>query len=198
MKTTSKIIAVVATTAALALATAVSAQPGFGPGFGGPGGSGMGPGWGRMGGWGGMGPGAMGPGWGGMGPGAGHMGGGFGMMGFGGFDMNAAAAGRLAAFKSQLKITPAQESAWKAYESAVTEQAKAMQTARDQFRSKWQNLKPGESAPDMTAQHQAMFALQQSGWEAQNKALKDLNAVLTTEQQAFAGGGWGPRGMPRR
>jgi hypothetical protein len=198
MKTTSKIIAVVATTAALALATAVSAQPGFGPGFGGPGGSGMGPGWGRMGGWGGMGPGAMGPGWGGMGPGAGHMGGGFGMMGFGGFDMSAAAAGRLAAFKSQLKITPAQESAWKAYESAVTEQAKAMQTARDQFRSKWQNLKPGEAAPDMTAQHQAMFALQQSGWEAQNKALKDLNAVLTTEQQAFAGGGRGPRGMPRR
>ncbi len=73
-----------------------------------------------------------------------------------------------------------------------------MQTLRDEFHSKWQNLKPGEAGPDMTAQHQAMFALQQSGWQAQNKALKDLNAVLTPEQQAFAGGGWGPRGMPRR
>ncbi len=52
MKTTTKIIAVVATTAALALATAVSAQPGYGPGFGGPGWGGMGPGWGHMGGWG--------------------------------------------------------------------------------------------------------------------------------------------------
>ena len=209
MKTTTKIIAAVAAAAALALAGGVFAQPGYGPGFGmgmGPGWGGMGPGWGHMGpggygmgGWGGMGPGMGGRG--GMGPGMGGRGGmgpgGFGMMGFGGFDMTQAAASQLAAVKLQLKITPAQEGAWKTYESTVTEQAKAMQALRDQFHSKWQNLKPGEAAPDMTAQHQAMFGLQQSGWQAQNKALKDLYAVLTPEQQA-AMGGWGPRGLPRR
>lgn len=200
MKTTTKIIAAGAAAAALALAGAVFAQPG--PGFGmGPGWGGMGPGWGGMGGgWGHMGGwGGMGPGWGPMGGGRGGMGpGGYGMMGFGGFDMTAAAAGRLAALKAQLKITPPQESAWKAYESATTEQAKAMQALREQYQAKWQNLKPGDAAPDMTAQHQAMFALRQSAWETQNKALKDLLAVLTPEQQAVVGGGWGPRGLPRR
>lgn len=196
MKTTTKIIAAVATTAALALAGAVSAQPGWGPGFGmGPGWGGMGPGWGHMGG--GPGAGGMGPGWGHMGGWGGMGPGGSGMMGFGGFDMSQAAASKLAAFKTQLKITPAQEGAWKAYESAVTEQAKAMETLRDQFHSTWQNAKPGEAAPDMTAQHQAMSGLRQSGWQSQNKALKDLYAVLTPEQKAAVGGGWGPRG-PRR
>ena len=201
MKTTTKIIAAAAAVAAFALAGAVSAQPGYGPGFGmGPG---AGPGWGHMGGWGGMGMGGWGgmgrggPGWSGMGgPGMGGMG--PGMMGFGGFDMSQAAAGRLAAFKAQLKITPAQEPAWKAYESAVGEQAKAMQTMRDQFHAQWQNAKPGQAAPDMTAQHRAMFELRQSGWQAQQKALQDLQAVLTPEQVAAMGGGWGPRGQPRR
>jgi Spy/CpxP family protein refolding chaperone len=182
VKTTTKIIAAVAATAALALAGAVSAQPGAGPGFG------------------------MGLGWGGMGPGGGHMGGwggrmgggSFGMMGLGGFDMNAAAAGRLAALKTQLKITAAQDSAWKAYETAVTQQASAMQAMRDQFHAQWQNAKPGEAGPDIAAQHQAMAALRQSGWEAQAKASKELYAALTPEQQAFMNGGWGPRGLPRR
>jgi Spy/CpxP family protein refolding chaperone len=208
VKTTTKIIAAVAATAALALAGAVSAQPGAGPAFGmGPGWGGMGPGNGMGPGWGGMGPGnGMGPGWGGMGPGGGHMGGwggrmgggSFGMMGLGGFDMNAAAAGRLAALKTQLKITAAQDSAWKAYETAVTQQASAMQAMRDQFHAQWQNAKPGEAGPDIAAQHQAMAALRQSGWEAQAKASKELYAALTPEQQAFMNGGWGPRGLPRR
>lgn len=196
MKTTTKIGAALAAAAALALAGAALAHPGFGMGPGWGMGPGAGPGWG-------MGPGA-GPGFGdgpgrGMGPG---MMGGFGPAGMGpaaaGYDMAAAAAGHLAALKTQLKITPAQEGAWKAYETTVTQQAKTMQAMRDEFHTKWQNTKPGEAAGDMAAQHQAMLALRQSSWEAQAKASKDLSAVLTPEQQAFMNGGWGPRGLPRR
>lgn len=174
-----------AAAAGLALATAAMGQPGYGPGMGmGPG---MGPGYGMGQGYG-MGPGhGMGPG---MGMG-GRMGGGPGMMGPGGFDMAAASAGRLAAFKAQLKITPDQESAWKAYESTMTQQAAAMQKQRDQFHAQWQNTKPGEAAPDMAAHRQAMFALRQSNWEAQRKAMQDLYAVLTPEQQSLVTGGWG-------
>lgn len=199
MKTTTKIIAAAAAAAALALAGAVSAQPGpgygGGPGWGmGPGWGGMGPGWGHMGGWGGMGPGRgrMG-GWGPMGQGGFGM---MGMMGFGGYDMSAAAAGQLAALKAQLKITSAQEPAWKAYESSVTKQAGAMQALRDQFHSQWRNAKPGDPPPDMAAQHQSMLSLRQSGREAQGKAYQELWAGLSPEQQALMGPGWG-RGGPR-
>jgi hypothetical protein len=202
MKTRTKIIAVAATLT-LALAGVASAHPGFGMGPG----MGWGPGTGHMG-WGpggGMGPG-MGPGMGGdmrwgMGPGMGgdmRRGMGPGMAGgpgMGGFDMNASAAGHLAALKTQLKITPAQETAWKAYEGVVTQQASAMQAMRDQ----WQDAKPGAAAPDMAAQHQAMQSLRQSSWQAQDKAFKDLYAALTPEQQALVNGGrGGPRGLPRR
>ena len=216
MKTTTRILTAVAAAASLALAGGVFAQSGYGPGWGGmgPGWGGMGPGmggwggggpgWGHMGGWGGMGAwGGGGPGWGHMGgwgggPGWGHMGG-YG-MGFGGYgyDMSQAAAARLADFKSALKITPDQEGRWKAYESAVTEQAKAMQALRDQVHEQWRKVKPGDAVPDMSAQYQAMFALRQSGWEKQNKALKELYAALAPDQQALMDGGWGPRGLPRR
>jgi periplasmic protein CpxP/Spy len=192
---TTRIIAAAAATAALALAGGVWAQPGYGPGFG------MGPGFGP-------GPdgGGMGAGWGGMGPGWGHMGGwgggigrgGWGMMGPVGFDMSAVAAGRLAALKTQLKITPAQEPAWKAYETVVAQQAQAMQAMRDQFHAQWQNAKPGEAVPDMAAQHEAMLAQRQSNQQAQGKAIKDLYAALTPEQVAIMNGGWGPRGGARR
>lgn len=182
MKTASKIIAGVAVTLSLAVTGAVLAQPGYGPGFGGMGyGMGYGPG-GHMGG----------------GPGFGRMGYG---MGPGGYDMAAAAAGYTAQLKAQLKITPEQEKAWKAYEGVVTQQAAAMQTLRDQFHAQWQDAKPGAAAPDMAAQHQAMFELRQSSLTAQSAALKDLYAVLTPEQKAiadrgvgFAGGQRGPRG----
>jgi len=195
MKTSSKIIAAVSAAAALALAGAAIAQPGFGPGggFGCGGGFGMGPGGGA--GWGG-GPGMMG-----RGPGMGAWGGGPGMMGGGpgfggGFDMSAAAAGRLAAMKAQLKITAAQEPAWQAYEAAVTEQAKTMQGLRDQFHAQWQNQKPGEAGPDVAAHRQAMFAQMQSSRQAQGKAMQDLLRGPHPEQQALVTGGWG--GGPRR
>jgi periplasmic protein CpxP/Spy len=180
MKTTSKIIAGAAAALSLALAGAVLAHPG--------GGMGPGMGWGP-----GMGPGAgMGAGM-GMGPGMG-MGRG---MGMGGFDMAAAAAGRLAALKTQLKITPAQESAWKTYEGVVTQQSAAMQAMRDEFHAKLQNTQPGTTAPEMAAQHQSMMALRASSAQANSAALKDLFAVLTPEQRAIADRGMGFMGAQR-
>jgi periplasmic protein CpxP/Spy len=202
MKTSTKFFAAIAAAGVLALAGAAAfGQPGGGPGPGpgfGPGGGG--PGWGMMGGGRGPGggPGMMGGG-GGWGPGGGPgMMGGRGGWGPGGgpgmgngYDMGAAAAGRLAAFKVQLKITSAQEPAWKAYETVVTQQAQAMEKLRDQFHAQWQNAKPGEAAPDFAAQRQAMFAQRQANWEAQHKAMQDLYAVLTPEQQSLVTGGWG-------
>lgn len=165
MKTTSKIVAGVAATLSLAVAGAVFAHPGFG----------MGPG---------MGFGGMGPG---MGPGMGFGGMGRGMgMGPAGYDMAAVASARTAALKSQLKITPAQEAAWKAYEGVVTQQAGAMQAQRDQFHAQAQNAQPGAANPDFAAHRQAMFALRESSLAAHSAALKDLYAVLTPEQKAIA------------
>jgi len=179
MKRSTTIIAALAATAALAAAGIVSAHPGSGMGAG-------------MGGWG------MGPGMHGMGPGMGSGGmGGPGMHGGGpGFDMAAATAGQLAALKAQLKITPAQEAAWKSYEGVVTQQSVAMQALRDKFHGQWQDAQPGATPPDMAAHRQAMFEQRESAWKAQGAALKDLQAVLTTEQRAIAdrsGGAMGAR-----
>ena len=182
MKGSTKFFAAAAVTTALALASVAYGHPG----------DGTGPGWGPGMGWG-MGPG-MGMGGGpGMGMGGGWGGGGPGMMGSG----PGGATERLAALKTQLKITPAQEGPWKAYETVVTQQATAMQALRDKFRAEWQGQQPG-AAPDVSAHRAEMLALRESGWKAQEKARADLAGVLTPEQQALiAGGGWGPRGMHR-
>lgn len=201
MKSTSKIIAAGAAALALALAGAVYAHPGAGPGWMG-GGPGMG--WGMHGGMG-------GPGWmgGGMG-GPGWMGGGRGHMGFGPYggmsasDIAAVTANRTAELKSELKITPAQESAWKAYEAAVQQQAGAMQTMHTQMQSLWQNqTNPGSA--DFAAQREAMIKLHDSAWSGYNTALKDLYAVLTPEQKAIADRGvygmhgrWAGQNRPAR
>ena len=42
-----------------------------------------------------------------------------------------------------------------------------------------------------------MQAVRESAWKAQEKARADLDAVLTPEQQALVGGGWGPRAQRR-
>jgi hypothetical protein len=129
--------------------------------------------------------GGMGPGWGpamGMGAGMGP--------GMGAVDMRAAAAARTAQLKSELKITTAQEAAWKAYESAVTKQAAAMQS----FRAQMQNAQPGTSAPDRAAQREAMFRQHEAGLQAHTAALKDLYAALTPEQRAIADRDMGPMG----
>ncbi len=190
MKSTPKIIAASAAALALALAGAVYAQPGGGPG----GGGGPGMGWGMHGG-------AGGPGW---------MGGGWGHMGFGPYggmsasDIAAVTTNRTAELKAQLKITPAQENAWKAYEAAVQQQAGAMQTMHTQMQALWRSQASPGSA-DFAAQRDAMIKLHDSAWTGYNTALKDLYAVLTPEQKAIADRGaygmhgpWAGRNRPAR
>jgi hypothetical protein len=179
MKLTTKIIAGAAAALSLALAGAVYAHPeggnwGWGMGHGPGWGMGAGPGWG-------MGPG-MGHGW-GMGPGAGHMG--YGMRGWmGGADMEAVAAGRAAELKVLLKITPAQETAWKAYETALTQQATTMQGLRTKMYEQMHNSAAGGA--EWIAQRDAMIKQHDASWAAQAAAVKDLYAVLTPEQRAIA------------
>lgn len=198
MKTTSKIIATVAATLALATAGAVLAQPGGGPGTGwGPGmgmgyGPGMGGGYGHMG----YGPG-MGGGWGhgmGYGPGMGRG------MGGGGFDTPAVAAARMAELKAQLKITSGQEAAWKAYESAATQQAATMQAMHALMQSQFQGAQSGIANPDFASQRLAAMAQRDAARAASSAALRDLYAALTPEQRTQMGFGQfagGPRGGPR-
>ena len=165
MKRTYKIITGAAAVLSLALAATVYAHPG----------GGWGPGYG------------MGPGHGmGMGPGMGR--------GMGAADMTAAATARTAQLKAELKIIPAQETAWKAYEAAVTRQAAAMQAMRTQMQALMQNAQPGTTAPDWAAQREAMFKQRQAGLQAHTAAVKDLYAVLTPEQRAIADRDMGPMG----
>jgi hypothetical protein len=203
MKSSSKIIIAVAATLALAAGGAVLAQPsGYGPGYGmgyghmgyGPGmGGGYGPG---MGGGPGMGPGAMGGG--GMGYGRG-MGRGMGA----GYDTPAVAAARIADLKAQLKITSGQEAAWKAYETAATQQAASMQAMHTLMQSQFQGAQSGTANPDFASQRLALMAQRDAARAASSAALRDLYAALTPEQRTqmgygpFAGGPRGPRGPAR-
>lgn len=174
MKLTYKIIAGAAAALSLAVAATVSAHPGGGFGGMGPGGA-----WG-------MGPGMMGNGGWGMGPG---------MMGWAGdADVSALASGRTAQLKAVLKITPAQESAWKAYETSIQQQVTTMQAARGQMLALMRNAQPGADSKDFIAQRDAMIKLHDANLEARTKAVKDLYAVLTPEQRAIADRSVGPMG----
>ena len=193
MKSTSKIIATVAATLALATTGVVLAQPGYGPGGGGMGhgpGMGYGPG---MGGGPGMGPGAMG----GMGYGHG-MGRGMGRGMGGGFDTPAVAAARMAELKAQLKITSGQEAAWKSYETSATQQAATMQSMHALMQSQFQGAQSGAANPDFASQRLALMAQRDAARAASSAALRDLHAALTPEQRTlmgygqFAGGRRGP------
>ena len=166
---------------------------GHGPGYGPRMGMGMGNGQGAGMGQGmcmGNGPGAgMGMGM-GMGPmGQGHMG--RGMMGRGpmGHGMGpqgsgnpaAAAEWRLASLKSDLKITAAQESAWKAYADQSKQQAEAMQKLMSDMHGSAQATAPER----LELRNQAMKKRQEQ-IEKGSAAFKDLYAVLSPEQKALA------------
>jgi Spy/CpxP family protein refolding chaperone len=176
MKLTYKIIAGAAATLSLAVAGIVYAHPG-----GGMGGYGMGPG--------------MGPGMGqGMGPGMGMRGRGPGMGAMGGAE---AASERTAQLKAELKITPAQENAWKAYESVVAQHAATMQTMRSQMQALMQSQQPGADNSAFIAHREAMARQHEGNLAARTAALKDLYAVLTPEQRAIADNTLSPMGGPR-
>ena len=194
MKRVTKIAIGVATALSLGLATAVvSAHPyGDGPGWGmgqGPGfgpGAGMGPGQG-------YGPGyGPGPGMGlGMGPGGGSGSMGYGPMGHGpmgrgmgpqgGFNPSAMADARSAYFKSELKITPAQESAWKAFADQRKQQVEAMLALRATAQGGAK-----ATAPERLDLQNQIAKKRQEQMEKMTGVSKDLYAVLTTEQKALS------------
>ena len=196
MKRVTKIAigAVAALTLGLA-AAAVHAHPyGYGPGMGMGQGQGYGPG---------NGPGA------GMGPGMGHMGRGA-MMGYGhmgngpmGRGMGpqaqgnpaAAAEWRLSSLKSDLKITAAQESAWKAFADQAKQQAEAMQALMSTVQGSAQ-----ATAPERLELRNQVMKKRQEQMEKGTAAFKELYAVLSPEQKALADqraghGMMGGRGM---
>lgn len=137
-------------------------------------------------------PGGFGPGAGGCAFGAGMAGGGYGpgMMGDGprgGFGPGAAGAGpvqrgdaRLAYLKNELKITAEQESAWDAYATQVKARAATMAAFHAQGPSN------AQSAAERIEQHAARMKLRAEQAQAMSKAVKELFAVLTPEQQTIA------------
>jgi protein CpxP len=165
MKTNLKIVAGAVAVVALTAAGLSLAQPG-GMGYG------MGPGYG-MHGWmsAGMGPG-MGMGWGGWTNAA---------------DAEAAVATRLAALKTELKITPKQQAAWAAFEAQAKQQVTSTLAMHKQIQEQMRGPQAADkSAADFAALHESMFKLGQSNAEARATALKNLYAVLTPEQKAVA------------
>lgn len=170
MKRVHNILAGAAGTLALVAVTAFAAAPGGTPAPGGApcGAAGFGP-MGMM--YGGGGPGAYGP----MGSG-GHGGmwaGGPGFM----------SEQNLASLKTQLAITPGQETAWKAFSAKVSEQASLMQSAHEQHG----NSAGTETTPQARmALHIGLMTQHLAGMQAVSGAMQDLYAVLTPEQRSTA------------
>lgn len=202
MKRVTKIAMAVGTALTLGLATAVvSAHPyGYGPGWGMGQGPGYGPGAGMMGQGPGYGPGpGMGQGMGPMGYGAmghgpmgyGPMGRGMGPQAYG--NPAAVADSRLAGLKSELKITAAQESAWKAFADQAKQQAEAMQKLMSSAEGSAQ-----ATAPERLEQRNQIMKKRQEQMEKGTAAFKDLYAALSPEQKTLADqhfGMMGGRGM---
>jgi len=160
MKTTTRITAITLATLTFAAATAVFAHPGMGMGYG------MGPGMGQ-------GPAAgmaMGPGMGGR---------------MHGPEDAAAAGARLAQLKAELKITAAQEGAWGAYAAVVQQQAEQRLAIRTQMQATMQDPQAAATA-DRAAHREAMMKVRDEHRAVRSEALKNLQAVLTPEQQTLA------------
>ena len=124
----------------------------------------------------------------GFGPGfaAGPRGSGPGFAGGPGFSVDA----RLAALKTELKITSNQESAWDAYGKQVKQQAESMQALFAKAPA------PAQSAPERMSQRNEFAKQRLASMETMSGALKNLYATLTPEQktladQYLAGGGRG-------
>jgi hypothetical protein len=188
MKRVTKIAVGAVAALTLGLATAVvSAHPyGYGPGWG----MGQGPSYGS-----GYGPGA------GMGPGMGHMG--RGPMGYGPMGQGmgpqawrnpaAAAEWHLSSLKSELKITAAQESAWKTFADQTMQQAEAMQALMSTAQGSAQ-----ATAPERLELRNQVMKKRQEQMEKGTAAFKELYAALSPEQKALADqrvGMMGGRGM---
>lgn len=173
MKRTTKIAAALAIALGAAFAAStIQAHP-----------SGNGPGWGMGG----------GPGW-----GPGHMmghrfgpGPGFGPGGA--ENPGAFVENRLAALKSELAITPAQEAAWNAYAEQAKLQADAMQKLRNTMRGS-----TSATLPERLELRDRMHQQRQAQAETMTQKIKDLYAALTPEQKSIADQRLGGFGMAMR
>jgi periplasmic protein CpxP/Spy len=175
MRTNRKVLLAALAASVMATTAGVYAQPGPGHYGGGPGMMGWGPhGWGggpgMMGG-----PGFMGP-RGGYGPGSGA-----GLTGPRGANVAANQDARLTYLKSELKITPTQESAWNAYSTAMKQQAESMQAMRNQMFAAAQS-----GVPERFTQRAELMKQRAAGADTMAAAIKDLYAALTPEQKALA------------
>lgn len=197
MKRVTKIGIGAVTALTLGLATAVvSAQPyGYGPGWGMGQGPGYGPGFGPGAGMGrGMGPGSgPGPMMGGGPMGYGPMGRGMGPQAWG--NPAAVAESRLSGLKSELKITSAQESAWKTFADQAKQQAEAMQALMISAQGSAQ-----ATAPERIEKSNQITKKRQEQMEKGTAAFKEFYATLSPEQKALADqrigfGMMGGRGM---
>ena len=134
----------------------------------------------------------------GMGPGGGPGPMGYGPMGHGMgpqayANPGAAAESRLSGLKSELKITAAQESAWKTFADQAKQQAEAMQALMTSAQGSAQ-----ATAPERLELRNQIMKKRQEQMEKATTAFKDLYAVLTPEQKALADqhfGMMGGRGM---
>jgi len=115
-------------------------------------------------------------------------------VGMRGMQDPAQATARLAAVKTELKITAAQEPAWQKYEAVVSQQAQAHQTMRDGMRTAMQDPKAAATV-DHAAHREAMIKLHETHQAERDAARQALLAVLSPDQKALAeqrlGGGQG-------
>lgn len=101
---------------------------------------------------------------------------------------------RLGTLKTELKITAAQEGAWKQYEDTVRRQA----AEREKFHAQMAERMKAGTRPD-AKERDAMRAQFDAGRDARTKARDALYAALTPEQKTLADqkmrhGGRGERG----
>ncbi len=95
------------------------------------------------------------------------------------------AAVHLAALKTELKITAAQEPAWLKYEATVNQQTQARQALRDGMHARMQDPKAAATV-DRAAQHEAMTRFHAAQQDERDAARQALLAVLSPEQKALA------------
>jgi len=93
----------------------------------------------------------------------------------------AAAEARLAYLKTELKITKAQEAAWKKFSDEARKQAESMQAARTAM---WSGA--NANAADRMELHNKLMKSRVEQSEKTAAAFKDLYAALTPEQKALA------------
>jgi hypothetical protein len=117
------------------------------------------------------------------------MGYGHGGRGAGFANPGAMADARLAAMKTGLGITEAQESAWQTFAAQVKQRAEGMQARMNAMRA------TAGTAPERLAKRNEIMKQHQTEMEKTSAAFTELYAALTPEQKAIADRGFGPGPM---